>query len=87
MSGFGLLVFGIWLAIYVDGYEIWSGWILIALVPLALATETGRRAMVGAEAAIEGGGAIAQSAVTMHWVRTVLVVLILADMVWKPWAG
>ena len=87
VSGFGLLVFGVWLAIYVDGYEIWSGWIVIALVLLALATETGRRAMVGAEAALESGGSIGQGAVAMHWARTLFVVLILADMVWKPWAG
>src|SRR5215213_9507205 len=53
VSGAGLFVFGIWLAIYVDGYQIWSGWILIALGLFMLATETGRRAMVGAEAALE----------------------------------
>jgi uncharacterized membrane protein len=28
----GVLVFGIWLAIDVDGYELWDGWILAALV-------------------------------------------------------
>src|SRR5918999_419881 len=28
----GTLVFGIWLALYVDGYELWDGWILAALV-------------------------------------------------------
>lgn len=87
VSGFGLFVFGIWLAIYVDGYEIWSGWIIIAILLLLAASETGRRAMVGAEAALEGGGSMAQSAVAMHWARTALVVLLLADMIWKPWAG
>jgi uncharacterized membrane protein len=28
----GVLVLGIWLAIDVDGYELWDGWILAALV-------------------------------------------------------
>ena len=28
VSGFGLLVFGVWLALYIDGYELWDGWIL-----------------------------------------------------------
>ena len=32
VSGLLLLVFGIWLALYVDGYELWDGWILGALV-------------------------------------------------------
>ena len=39
----GTLVFGVWLAIYVDGYELWDGWILGALVLWAIATEAGRR--------------------------------------------
>jgi hypothetical protein len=28
----GVLVFGIWLAIDVDGYELWDGWIIAAFV-------------------------------------------------------
>ncbi len=28
----GVLVFGIWLAIDVDGYEVWDGWVIAALV-------------------------------------------------------
>jgi uncharacterized membrane protein len=44
--GFGTvvtLVFGIWLAIYVDGYELWDGWILASIVLWVIASETGRR--------------------------------------------
>jgi hypothetical protein len=40
----GTLAFGIWLAIYVDGYELWDPWILAAFVIWAIAGETGRRA-------------------------------------------
>jgi hypothetical protein len=40
----GTLVFGIWLAIYVDVYELWDPWILGAVVIWAVAGETGRRA-------------------------------------------
>ena len=43
----GTLVFGIWLAIYVDGYSIWDGWILGSLVLWAIGTVAGQRA--GAE--------------------------------------
>ena len=39
----GTLVFGVWLAIYIDGYELWDGWILGALVLWAISAETGRR--------------------------------------------
>jgi uncharacterized membrane protein len=39
----GVLVFGIWLAIDVDEYQIWDGWIIAALVLWALFAEAGRR--------------------------------------------
>ena len=32
VGSIGVLVFGIWLAIDVDGYEVWDGWILAAIV-------------------------------------------------------
>ena len=28
----GAIIFGIWLAIHIDGYELWDGWILASLV-------------------------------------------------------
>jgi hypothetical protein len=37
------LVFGIWLVLYVDAYELWEFWILASIVLWALASETGRR--------------------------------------------
>ncbi len=76
VGSLGTLVFGVWLALYVDGYELWDGWILAAIVLWAIATELGRRAR---------DVAVANFA-TLHWVRTVVVVLLLADMVWKPGA-
>ena len=72
----GTLVFGVWLALYVDGYEIWDGWILAAIVLWAIAVELGRRARDVAVANVA----------TWHWLRTLFVVLLLADMVWKPGA-
>jgi len=39
----GTLVFGIWLAISKDEYQVWDGWVLGALVLWAIAMETGRR--------------------------------------------
>jgi len=37
------LVFGIWLTLYVDGYEIYEFWILGAIVLWVVASEAGRR--------------------------------------------
>lgn len=39
----GTLIFGIWLAIYLDDYELWDPWILASLVLWVVANETGRR--------------------------------------------
>lgn len=43
IGAFGTLVFGIWLAISKDEYQVWDGWVLGALVLWVIAIETGRR--------------------------------------------
>lgn len=39
----GTLIFGIWLAIDSDEYQVWDGWVLGAIFLWAIATELGRR--------------------------------------------
>ena len=39
----GTIVFGIWLAFSVGGYEIWDGWIIASLVLWAILMTTGQR--------------------------------------------
>jgi len=39
----GVVVFGVWLAIALDGVRVWDGWVIVAIVLWAIATETGRR--------------------------------------------
>lgn len=39
----GTLIFGIWLAIDADAYQVWDGWVLGALVLWAIAAGTGQR--------------------------------------------
>jgi hypothetical protein len=39
----GTIVFGLWLAFSVGGYDIWDGWIVAALVLWVLAMPAGRR--------------------------------------------
>jgi len=79
VGGLGTLILGIWLALYVDGYEIWDGWILGAIAVWVIATGTGERART--ELAEGKGGFTA-----VHWVRTVAVLGLLVLMVWKPGA-
>jgi uncharacterized membrane protein len=96
------LVFGVWLAIEVDGYHVWDGWVLAALALWAVAAETGRRAAdahreIGAEAArlVQSGDAAelrlaakarGVQALGMHAASTAAVLLVLVDMIWKPGA-
>jgi hypothetical protein len=88
VSGAGLLVFGVWLALYVDGYELWDGWILAALALFAGVSAFGAWARTPVLAALEGGdGAVtARQATLWHWLRTVSLLGIIVLMVWKPGA-
>ena len=79
VGGIGTLVFGIWLALDIDGYGLFDFWIIAAIVLWAIATELGRRARGAVDDARER---FAQ----WHWLRTVVVVLLLADMIFKPGA-
>jgi hypothetical protein len=88
VGGIGTLIFGVWLALYVDEYEIWDGWIIGALVLWLVTTGLGdslRRQLAGA-----GGGTAAvkleSRAALLHWLRTLGVLGLLVLMVWKPGA-
>ena len=91
VGGLGTLVLGIWLAIYLDAYQVWDGWILAAIALWAIATELGRRARQDLEPAVtagEGDAAVApaQGAALMHWLRAAAVLALLVLMIWKPGA-
>jgi uncharacterized membrane protein len=96
------VVFGVWLAIDVDRYHVWDGWVIAAIALWAIGTETGRRSAdaygkISAEAArlAQADDAAAAQLVAkargvpafvMHLASTAAVLLILADMIWKPGA-
>ena len=89
IGGLGTLIFGVWLALYLDGYELWDGWIIAALVLWAVAAEMGRRTHTALEPSFAGGSGAEVSvvdrvAVRWHVIRTTLIVLLLADMIFKP---
>jgi cell division protein FtsW (lipid II flippase) len=80
VGGLGTLILGIWLALHLDEYEIWDGWIIGAIVLWLIATglgETVRKRLADGETA---------AVTTMHWLRTLTVVGLLVLMVWKPGA-
>jgi uncharacterized membrane protein len=87
IGSLGTLVFGIWLAISLDAYQVWDGWVIAAIVLWAIAVGTGKRSgdILGADP----GGASEETrrrAMVLHGIASVLVVLVLVDMIWKPGA-
>ena len=84
VGGLGTLVLGIWLALYLDQYDFFDGWIIGAVVLWVIATGLGEtvRRRLG-----EGHGTVTTGAVTtMHWLRTLTVLALLVLMIWKPGA-
>ena len=99
----GTIVLGIWLAFALDGYAIWDGWIIAALILWAIAAAFGQRTgaayMQGMTKAKELDAAGQRGAnaellalnrtsngVLMHALTSVVVLLILLDMIFKPGA-
>jgi hypothetical protein len=80
IGGVGTLVFGIWIALKNDAYDVFDGWIIGALILWAVANETGRRALVATKA-----GNI-QAMVPWQVARTAVVVALLVVMIYKPGA-
>jgi hypothetical protein len=80
VGGLGVLVFGIWLALEVDGYELWDGWIIAAIVLWLIASGAGGRlsAVVREGAPDRAGMQVA--------VMAVATFVLLIDMIYKPGA-
>ena len=83
------LVFGVWLAIHVDGYELWDPWILVSLVLWAIGAGTGQRSgthfTAAAEALTEGERfAGRRRAIVLLSVSTAAVLAVLMLMIFKP---
>jgi uncharacterized membrane protein len=76
----GTLVFGIWLALSVGGYDLWDGWIIAALVLWVVGAGTGQRSGVAFAQGDQRRG------VLLHAISSAAIVLILVDMIWKPGA-
>ena len=98
----GTVVFGIWLAISLDAYQLWDGWVIAALVLWAiggyLGSESGKGYQAGGELAekLAADGTTSSPelaeafgvsrAFWLHVATVAVVVLIVIDMIWKPGA-
>jgi Predicted integral membrane protein (DUF2269) len=103
IGGIGTIVFGVWLAFSVGGYDIWDGWIIAAILLWAVATglggRTGKEYMAGMKKAeeLQAAGQTGSSeellavnrtqlGLMLHSVASLVTLLILIDMIWKPGA-
>jgi hypothetical protein len=77
----GVLVFGVWLAIDVDGYDLWDGWILAAFVLWLVAGAAGGRLSRGLN---EGDDTV--DARLLVGIMALATLLLLVDMIFKPGA-
>ena len=79
----GVLAFGIWLAIDVDGYELWDTWILASLVLWAVAGWAGGKSGQAFERDPIGER---RAGIRFQTVYSVAILVILVLMIWKPGA-
>jgi uncharacterized membrane protein len=84
VGGLGVIVFGVWLALEVEGYELWDGWIVTAIVLWLIAFAAGgplARSVGDGSAPSEGGRAR-----LLATVMILATVALLLDMIFKPGA-
>lgn len=102
VGSLGTIVFGVWLAVSLDAYQVWDGWVIAAIVLWAIGVELGRRGgTLYGEAANEAERLVtagtetspvvaetfgASRALQLHAASSIVIVLILIDMIWKPGA-
>ena len=86
VGGLGTLVFGVWLAIDLDNYDILDGWILAALVLWFIAAGAGARVNIAYRSVREEGAPLAANARTLQVVLIVGTLALLVDMIFKPGA-
>ena len=80
VGGLGTLIFGIWLALNLEQYDFFDGWILLALLLWFVATGLGQTVQ-----RVIGGDDI-RAVIALHWIRTIVVIGLLVTMIWKPGA-
>lgn len=87
----GTLVFGVWLAIYLDEYQPWDGWIVASLVLWLVGAITGARSgnvynAAGTVADPVDASRLWKRGNMLSAISTVAVVAVLVLMIYKPGA-
>jgi hypothetical protein len=89
IGSLGALIFGVWLAIYVDGYELWDGWILASLIFWAIAVPVGARGGKYFERAArepENAVALRRTGLMFQTTASAALLLLIVMMIFKPGA-
>jgi hypothetical protein len=89
VAGLGTLVFGIWLALDLDDYGLFDGWIIAAIVLWIVAAGTGTRvgqAFVEASQAGEADLSLLARTRVPHAVMAIAVAALVVIMIYKPGA-
>jgi hypothetical protein len=84
LGSIAVLVFGIWLSFDVSVYNVYDGWILIAIVLWLVQGAFGSKLSQGYKNVASGVGG--RPALSAHLIASGAVLLLLIDMVWKPGA-
>ena len=79
----GVLVFGVWLAIDADAYQLWDGWILASLALWLLGGWAGGKAGKEFERDPVAGRS---SGIRYQAINSAALLVILVLMIWKPGA-
>ena len=89
ISSLGVMIFGVWLAIYLDAYELWDGWIISSLVLWAIATGVGQRSGVYFQRAAAPDADVVtlrRTGLYLQLIANASLLLILILMIFKPGA-
>jgi hypothetical protein len=80
IGSLGTIVFGTWLALSIGGYDLWDGWILAAYFLWVIGVGMGQQAGVAFTRGDDRRG------LALHTISSIAVLLLLANMIWKPGA-
>jgi uncharacterized membrane protein len=102
IGSLGTIIFGVWLAISLDAYQLWDGWVIAAIILWIIAIGVGKQAGDAYRATSEMAAQLVSSgsprspelaaamgvsrAFWFHCISTLLILLIVVDMIWKPGA-
>jgi hypothetical protein len=83
IGALGTIVFGVWLAIVQDAYQVWDGWIMAAIVLWAAGVGLGQRA---GKAFAAAGPLARRNGVLLQASSSAAILAVLVLMIWKPGA-